>query len=216
MLCKYCNKECKNNNSLINHERLCKNNPDKKESNFKDYNKKLLLKVSKGTNQYIKAKNNGTVYSLSEESREKLSRSSKGRKHSEETKKRISEIRIKYLKEHPEKVPYLLNHYSKGDSYPEKYFEELFFKENIPLKKKKQIGIYQLDFYNEDLMVYVEIDGDQHYLDKRIVDSDIRRSKFLKDLGWKEFRIKWSDYQKLSYQDRNKIVLEIKSFLAGY
>ena len=213
MLCKYCNKECKNKNSLVNHERLCKNNPDRKESTFKDYNKKISDKIIKGSNQYTKSKSNGTVYSLSKESRIKLSISSKGKKHSEETKKRISEIRIKYLKEHPEKVPYLLNHYSKGDSYPEKYFEELFLKENIPLKKKKQIGIYQLDFYNEELMLYVEIDGDQHYLDKRIVDSDIRRSKFLKDLGWKEFRIKWSHYQTLSYEDKNKIILEIKSLV---
>lgn len=27
--CKYCNKECKNENSLRNHERLCKQNPDR-------------------------------------------------------------------------------------------------------------------------------------------------------------------------------------------
>lgn len=27
--CKFCNKECKNDNSLRNHERLCKNNPDR-------------------------------------------------------------------------------------------------------------------------------------------------------------------------------------------
>jgi very-short-patch-repair endonuclease len=213
MFCKYCNKECKNKNSLINNERLCKSNPNKKETNFKDYNKKLSLGLIKGTNHFIKAKSNGKTIIVSKETREKFSRSMTGRKHSEETKKRISEIRIKYLKDHPDKVPYLLNHYSKGDSYPEKYFEELFLKENIPLKKKKQIGIYQLDFYNEELMLYVEIDGDQHYLDKRIVDSDIRRSKFLKDLGWKEFRIKWSHYQTLSYEDKNKIILEIKSLM---
>lgn len=26
-ICKYCGKECKNDNSLRNHERLCKQNP---------------------------------------------------------------------------------------------------------------------------------------------------------------------------------------------
>lgn len=35
MKCKFCNKECKNNNSLTNHQRLCKNNPDRQESNWK-------------------------------------------------------------------------------------------------------------------------------------------------------------------------------------
>ena len=30
MFCKFCNKECKNKNSLTNHERLCPSNPDRK------------------------------------------------------------------------------------------------------------------------------------------------------------------------------------------
>jgi hypothetical protein len=30
MFCKFCNKECKNKNSLVNHERLCPANPDRK------------------------------------------------------------------------------------------------------------------------------------------------------------------------------------------
>lgn len=29
LLCQYCKKECKNENSLRNHERLCKDNPNK-------------------------------------------------------------------------------------------------------------------------------------------------------------------------------------------
>ena len=44
--------------------------------------------------------------------------------HSNETKEKISISRKKYLSEHPDQVPYLLNHYSKGESYPEKYFEK--------------------------------------------------------------------------------------------
>lgn len=34
LLCKFCNKKCKNNNSLRNHERLCKNNPNRQESSL--------------------------------------------------------------------------------------------------------------------------------------------------------------------------------------
>lgn len=88
----------------------------------------------------------------------------KGKPHTDEEKKKISEARRKYLQEHPEKVPYLLNHSSKM-SYPEQYFKELFEKEHIPLQYHKQIGIYQLDFYNEDLMKYIEIDGETHSLE---------------------------------------------------
>ena len=35
-LCKFCSKECKSPNSLRNHERLCKSNPNKQESNLKN------------------------------------------------------------------------------------------------------------------------------------------------------------------------------------
>lgn len=39
--CQFCGKECKNSNSLRNHERLCKDNPDKQLSSFIEYNKNV-------------------------------------------------------------------------------------------------------------------------------------------------------------------------------
>jgi hypothetical protein len=51
--CKYCEKECKNQNSLRNHERLCKLNPNKSISYFTLYNK---IQNRNRSNQYIKAK----------------------------------------------------------------------------------------------------------------------------------------------------------------
>jgi len=36
LLCKFCNKECKNDNSLRNHERLCKNNSNRQISSFEN------------------------------------------------------------------------------------------------------------------------------------------------------------------------------------
>lgn len=41
MECKFCGKECKNDNSLRNHERLCHNNPNRDESPFVKYNKEV-------------------------------------------------------------------------------------------------------------------------------------------------------------------------------
>ena len=43
----------------------------------------------------------------------------------------------------------------------------------------------------------IEIDGDQHYLDPKIAESDKKRDKFLQEQGWKIIRIKWSAYKKL-------------------
>lgn len=39
LYCKFCNKECKNDNSLRNHERLCSKNPNKQITNLIDIDK---------------------------------------------------------------------------------------------------------------------------------------------------------------------------------
>lgn len=58
MNCKFCNKECKNNNSLRNHERLCKLNPNRQLTTFEKYgsiegfNKKGRIAWNKGLTKY--------------------------------------------------------------------------------------------------------------------------------------------------------------------
>lgn len=195
LLCKFCQKECKNGNSHRNHERLCRVNPDRQSTIFSDPEFK---KINKPSNQYIKAKVLGLPKpEIKEETRKKLSDGNKKRGPlSEETKKKISESRIKFLRENPDMVPYKLNHYSKGRSYPEEYWKRILDSHKISYTEQYQVGPYQLDFVignNIDL----EIDGDQHYLDKRVVASDKRRNEYLENLGWKIVRIKWSDYKKI-------------------
>jgi very-short-patch-repair endonuclease len=134
-------------------------------------------------------------------------------KHTKETKQKLSTHRKQYLKDHPEKVPYKLNHYSKKDSYPEIYFKEVFEKESIDLKHHKDILCYELDFYNLDKKIYFEVDGEQHYVDKRIVESDIRRNKALFEEGWIGARIRWSTYQKLDNIQKQEIIKRLKQFI---
>lgn len=131
-----------------------------------------------------------------------------GKPHSEETKRKISESRKKYLLEHPDKIPYKLNHYSKGESYAEKYFREWMQKEEIGFIPQQQVGLYALDFLvgNIDL----EIDGEQHYVDGRIKDSDIRRNEYVESQGFKVIRIRWSDYQKLSQEEKHDYLERLK------
>ena len=72
LICKYCEKECKNQNSLKNHERRCPRNENRVYKNGK-------LGKS-GGNQYTKAKELGIeIYG----------------KQSKEAKKKISEINKK-------------------------------------------------------------------------------------------------------------------------
>jgi very-short-patch-repair endonuclease len=58
-------------------------------------------------------------------------------------------------------------------------------------------------------MIDLEIDGNQHYLDERIVESDKRRTEYLENQGWTIVRVRWSEYQKLSKHDRESYVADL-------
>jgi len=159
------------------------------------------------------ARKRGDFVSRERSSAMKLSCKLKPRKLSEKTKEKISKARRKFLKENPDKVPYLLNHHSKGMSYPEKYFEKLFRNENIELIYHHRVGTYQLDFSDPIRKIDIEIDGEQHYCDEKIIKSDKRRNKYLEDNGWFVYRIRWSKYNKLDKKHRKMVVAQIKNVI---
>ena len=108
-------------------------------------------------------------------------------KHTVETKKKISDARIKYLTEHPDKVPYLVNH-SSNKSYPEKVFEAALISSGIiGWKSRFQNGIYQYDFAFPEQKIDVEVDGGTHTLEK-VKRIDARRDLFSQSQGWKVIR----------------------------
>lgn len=130
---------------------------------------------------------------------EAVSRATRGRPgiiHTEETKRKISAIRKQYLDDNPDKVPYVLNHSSKI-SYPEQYFLECF-SDITNLAFQYPVKRFILDFANVDEKLYLEIDGEQHYSDKRIVEHDVVRTAILADLGWIGIRVRWSRFVRLS------------------
>jgi very-short-patch-repair endonuclease len=105
------------------------------------------------------------------------------KKHSEQTKRKISKARIKYLTENPDKVPYLINHSSKK-SYPEQIFENALISANITgWQYAYQNGIYEYDFAWPEQKIDVEIDGSTH-LSEKVKKIDRRRDKFSKKNGW--------------------------------
>ena len=151
-----------------------------------------------GTNQYTFARQLGLPDPvMSEKTRNLKSSITSLQRHSDTTKEKIRQKRIKFLTDNPEKVPYRLNHYSQGQSYPEKYWKGILDKHNVEYIEQYPIGRYQLDFAIVKHKIDLEIDGDQHYLDPRIAEGDKRRNRYLEELGWKIIRIKWSDYKKL-------------------
>ena len=115
-----------------------------------------------------------------------------------------------YFREHPDRVPYVLNHSSK-ESFPEKYFRKIFENEFPKFVQNKYVEGYFLDFAFEDLKLYIEIDGEQHYTDRRIIEHDKRRTDVLNKTKWKcVCRIRWSKYQKLTHEQKRRFINGLK------
>lgn len=82
MNCKFCGKQCKNDNSLRNHQRLCKLNPERQTTPFQDKEKQKEIAKKRGSkNQWFDPN-----YKMKDETRKKLSEANKKRNESEETK----------------------------------------------------------------------------------------------------------------------------------
>jgi very-short-patch-repair endonuclease len=198
--CKYCNRVCLGKNSLVQHEIRCKNNPDKINivSNFIKYNKDIrdgkIDRIYK--NQYDKANKLGLDKpEISEEFREKISKIHKGKKLSEDTKRRISETQKKNYKGRSKWYTQTQHRLS----YAEQYFYEIF----KCSEKHYHVDRYFLDVAYPEYKIYIEIDGEQHKTDPKVVQHDIIRTKTLSECGWTLVeRIYWPDFIKLDFEDR--------------
>jgi len=214
VVCIYCNKEFKSkynyhsNRNLNRHIIHCIDNP-----NRVDYKCKYCELIE---NTPCKIATHTSVCKFNPDYdkiiNSKVESGKIGRPHTQETKDKISKHRKEYLRNNPDKVPYLLNH-SRNESYPEKYFTELFKNEGIDVIKSHRIKLYELDFSITNKKIDIEIDGSQHYYDKRIVESDKRRTKFLEDNGWDIIRIDWRNYQKLDKSEKEVFIKEIKMYI---
>ncbi len=198
--CLYCNKLISNNN-------IKKHIKSELISAMSFYPKEKIIPWNKGLTKENSEKMRQISDSMKDgyqNGREVKTPNWNGRKHSGETKDKISKSRTKYLEENPDKVPYLLNHYSKGESYPEQYFREVFENRGIEFQQEVREGLYSLDFVIGN--TNIEIDGDQHYVDQRIVESDIRRNEYMTNLGYSIKRVRWSEYQKLKKEEKIKFI----------
>lgn len=174
--------------------------------------RETILEFKISQRKFYKGVKDGFIKTRSKSESIKISQRKNPRKHTEETKKKLSEIRKKYLSENPDKVPYLLNH-SSGESYPEKYFNKVFKNEGIEVERYIRLGLYELDFSIPDKKIDIEIDGNQHYYDEKIIESDKRRTEFLENDGWDIIRINWSEYQKMNFGEKNKFIIELKNYI---
>lgn len=159
--------------------------------------RELTAKFGVSQPSILRATRSGKFQSTRNQSNAQAIAFGKGRrpKQSEESKRKISNSRIKYLMEHPEKVPYRINHSSKK-SWPEQVFENALIASGINgWKYAYQNGMYEYDFAFVEKKIDVEIDGGTHKLDK-VKRIDERRDQFSKSQGWTVIRFEASRVKK--------------------
>lgn len=193
LYCKFCEKECKNKNSLVQHQIRCKDNPNRIfiKNNLEGYKMKVKKGLAEPSNQYIKAKKLGLPKpEVSDETRKKLSLSSKNRKWTDEMRENHSKAMLKAVERNPESyssknVSGRCKHFYVTDSYNndvvlkgtwELLVSDLLNSLDIKWTNIIEEKIYYIwedkkrryypDFYLEDYNLYIEVKGYEREVDK--------------------------------------------------
>lgn len=160
----------------------------------------LMVKYNIKSRSYICKLLQGKIRSTSEANKLAHQKYPDKFKHSEESKEKIRQTRLEYLKEHPENTAWR----KSSESYPEKMFKK-YLKEREYDKKyliiqEYSVFPYFIDFAFVDIKLAVEIDGSQHLIPERM-EKDKLKDQLLIDNGWKVVRFT----ENLVKTDWNKI-----------
>ena len=180
-ICLHCGAEKPSHNSWRNHERLCKENPNKQVSAIIEYNQTRSGPWNKGLTKDTDERviNNSIAVSVALKGiSPKFEWTDKLRKEQSERKKKLySEFPEKHLNRR------LANNRIKM-TYPERLAFDWLTKNNFEFYHNKKIDRYYPDFVVGD--VIVEIDG-EYWHDE---NSDRERDLILSGLGYTIHRIK--------------------------
>lgn len=209
-ICKYCGAEI--DRSLIaTHTRWCKENPN--------YDK--IREQARKNTAFLSSKKNIDYKKVSESLKKAHKdgkyanrKSFKGHKHTEETKKLLSEKRKEYLKNNKEKHPWKNNEkFISGPCERFKLFLKSlnisFVEEFIPLDDRN----FSIDIAFPDKKIGIEINGNQHY-DKNgdLRDYYLERHRLIEASGWKLYEFHYLIAYKLDKFNSIKELDDILSF----
>lgn len=199
MICKFCGKLCKNKNSLAQHERLCKLNPDRKIRDMSGKNNPRFGR--KGTNQFIKATNEGREIVVSKETREKLSNAGKGFVWSVSRKLQHSQVMKRVVRDNPQSYS-ASNVSGRVKTYE---FNGMKFKGTWELKVAKALSDKGIKYTNELTPIEYEWNNSTHlyFPDFYLPDFDV----YLEVKGYKRDRdlCKWKALNNLIVLEQNEI-----------
>lgn len=142
-----------------------------------------------------------------------ISPSWKGRKHTEEQKKKISNS---MKKAHAGGRAHNIgeSRWNNSPSYPEEWMIKMLFNEfgmtdGIDYKREVPFHKYSLDFAWIDKKKSIEIDGEQHKRFLEQQERDMKKDELLQQEGWSFLRIAWKDI----FNNPKEWILRIKEFL---
>jgi len=151
--------------------------------------RELYVKYNITSHSWLKKALNGIIRSRSESAKVAFIKYPNAHKHTEESKAKLREAHIKYMKEHPENTAWRKRN---KPSYPEqcfiKYLTDRGYDKKYRIEREKSFFPYYADFAFLDIHLVVEIDGSQHISDPVRVENDKKKDELLNSLGWKVIR----------------------------
>lgn len=219
MECQFCGKECKNKNSLAQHEVRCKSNPNCVNAHSEKWLQAMHNKRGHSFNQYTKAKELGLPKpELSEETKKKLSERFSGNGNNAKREAVRNKISASLKVAHSEGRAHNIGEcrWNNKPSYREQWFmnmmeNELNQKVGVDYQREYPFHKYSIDFAWPDRKICVEIDGEQHQRFQEQKFRDLQKDFYLKDEGWLEVRRSW----KYICNNTKQFIAEIKSILGN-
>lgn len=150
--------------------------------------KDIMLKYGIKSKYYIAKLLNGIIRNYSEANKIAHQKYPEKYLHNEETKNKIREARLKFMKEHPEQTAWRLKNKSYLENMFEIFLQERGYADKYLIQREYSIFPYFIDFAFVDLKIAIEIDGSQHLLEDRL-ERDKKKDMLLQEQGWKVIRI---------------------------
>ena len=148
--CQYCGREGKNLNSLMTHQRLCKNNPNKKVSSFTIYHQNFPSSWNKG----LTKETDSRVAKISKTYHENFlagKHKSNSHKHTQETKNYLRENALKNNWE---------EHFGSHKSYT---YNGVKFISSYEVELAKNLDLNNIDWIKPSRLTYIDSNGKKHH-----------------------------------------------------
>ena len=187
--CQYCGKECKNKNSLAQHELRCKNNPDRKDYIKEGFNSVGHFSWKKGltkeTDERVRRNSEAVALAMQNKVKNGFKPAFATEGYWTNERRLEQSIRKKILyQEHPEKHPNRKVASNSRRTYIEQVAYDWLVENKITFIESYETVFYDkkrfVDFYLPDYNLYIELDGE--YWHSACKDVDNEKDRYAKEI----------------------------------